>query len=124
MKDSEGFHYVCSKKSKRKEKDCIKWLFSEYEKQTEKLIESSFYCFVSGTVFLHLIDFLIFILLDSIFKILSLKIDKISRLVMLGVGSFQNNSRSLTQLCLGIGISKNLGSRFYIVCFVIEKNRI
>ncbi|EMR08017.1 hypothetical protein PNEG_03459 [Pneumocystis murina B123] len=28
---------------------------------------------------------------------------------MLGLGSFQNNSRSLTQLCFGIEISKNLG---------------
>ncbi|KAG4303936.1 hypothetical protein PORY_002680 [Pneumocystis oryctolagi] len=93
MSIQNEFKYVCYKKKKKEEKQTIEWLFSRYEKQTENLIGSNFYHFTS----------------EAISKIISLKKPvKIARLVMLGLGSFQNNSRSITQLSFGIKIANHL----------------
>ncbi|KAG4303061.1 hypothetical protein PCANB_000620 [Pneumocystis canis] len=91
MNVSNEFKYVFYKK--KKEKETLEYLFSRYEKQTKDLIKSSFFCSA----------------LNVISEIISLEMsDKITRLVMLGLGSFENNLRSITQLSFGIEIAKHI----------------
>ncbi|KAG5518024.1 hypothetical protein PMAC_003208 [Pneumocystis sp. 'macacae'] len=94
MTFSNEFKYVSHKKKKRKEKKTVEWLFSRYEIQTEELIKSAFYYYVS-----NIISRMIF----------SRKLVKITRIVMLGLGSFENNLRSITQLSFGIKIANHIG---------------
>ncbi|CCJ31563.1 unnamed protein product [Pneumocystis jirovecii] len=99
MSASGEFKYVYHKKKKRKEKKTLEWLFLQYEIQTEVLIASGFYYVSSSFIFTNIISKLIF----------SKRSIRISRLVMLGLGSFQDSLRSITQLSFGIKIAERLG---------------